>query len=144
MIARWIGIVLFLLVAIIGGIWGFKKYEPGYFDAISPAGRKVIGIIAIICGIIFAGLIFWNTYYTESGKRAQRDFKSETQVGYKAREVNVYDMEGELIEHYVGKFDTEESVNEGSVKVKFDIDGERHIVYIMSGAVTINDVKENK
>lgn len=135
MILRWSCIILLLAFAVICGV-SCKKPEK-YSDY--PKWMKIIGLfVCVIC----AGVIFWSTYFTEPGKRAQRDFKSETQSGYVQRELNVYDMEGDLVEHYEGKFDTEESVNEGSVKVKFDIDGERHIVYIMSGAVTINDIKE--
>ena len=137
LILGWLSIIVCLVGAVICGVC-YKKHDK-YSNY--PKWMKIIGLfVCVIC----AGFIFWGTYFTEAGKRAQRDFKSETQSGYVQRELNVYDMEGDLVEHYEGKFDTEESVNEGSVKVKFDIDGERHIVYIMSGAVTINDIEEKK
>ena len=59
--------------------------------------------------------------------------------------MTVYDMEGEQLAVYKGKFDIEEKQEEGVVKVKFDMDGKRHIIYCSTGTVTIDEVgKEEK
>ncbi len=137
MIGAWIGIILTLCCGAgtaiaIGCMAETKKGRTG-------------GIIAcIVFSLALAGLIFWWLYATEGGARAQKTFKSETTGGL-YRVVTVYDMEGEQLAVYKGKFDIEEKQEEGVVKVKFDMDGKRHIIYCSTGTVTIDEVgKEEK
>ena len=75
---------------------------------------------------------------TESGKRSLKTWQSETTGGID-RTVTVYDINGEEIAKYTGRFDVEESSQEGVVKIKFDCDGKRHIIYAQTGTVLIDE-----
>lgn len=94
-----------------------------------------VEVIIMACLVVGCGI--YNTH-TESGKRALKTWNSETSGGLN-RTVTVYDMQGEEIAKYQGKFDVEESQNEGVVKIKFDIDGKRHIIYAQTGTVLIDE-----
>lgn len=100
----------------------------------------VVGMVILV--LIAAGIGFYNTH-TESGKRALKSWESDKSGGLN-RIVHVYDMEGEEIATYQGKFDIEEHAEEGIVKVKFDVDGERHIIYCSTGTVVIDEVPEGE
>ena len=52
------------------------------------------------------------------------------------RTLEVYSHDGKLIKKYEGQFDIETSTEGG--KIKFDIDGKRHIVY---NAIVVTDEK---
>lgn len=95
----------------------------------------VIELIAIV-GLI-VGCAVYNTH-TESGKRSLKTWDSEKSGGLN-RTVTVYDIQGEEIAKYQGKFDVEESQNEGVIKIKFDVDGKRHIIYAQTGTVLIDE-----
>ena len=76
---------------------------------------------------------------TESGKRGLKSWKSETSGGLN-RTVTVYDIKGKEIAKYAGRFDVEEDMLEGVIKVKFDDDkGKRHIIYAQTGTVLIDE-----
>lgn len=101
--------------------------------------KKVIALVVEI--ILMVGLIVgcgvYNTH-TESGKRSLKTWDSNKGGGLN-RTVTVYDMQGEEVAKYQGKFDVEESQNEGVVKIKFDINGKRHIIYAQTGTVLIDE-----
>ena len=129
----WVGIVLsFIGIAIIGG------FISAYFEA----GKKGIAIALlvsfIVAGLIAGGIALYNTH-TESGKRALKSWESEISGGMN-RVVHVYDMEGDEIATYKGKFDIQENAQDGIVKVKFDVDGERHIIYGSTGTIVIDEI----
>lgn len=65
---------------------------------------------------------------TESGKRSLKTWQSEKSGGID-RTVVVYDINGEDVAKYTGRFDVEESSQEGVVKIKFDCNGKCHIIY---------------
>ena len=103
-------------------------------------------IIGGVCSIVIAIIIcagFWvgaNWYYkeTESGKRAIKTQESNFDGGI-IREVKVYDVEGDLIQEYKGKFDVEYDDD----RILFDDEnGNRHIIYYPTGTVVIDEVKE--
>ena len=75
---------------------------------------------------------------TESGKRHLKSWESETSGGIN-RTVTVFDIEGDELAKYTGKFDIEESSQEGVVKIKFDCEGKRHIIYAQTGTVLIDE-----
>lgn len=96
----------------------------------------LVGLIATITLTIAtcSGLIFW-LYGTESGKRAIKDTKSNLSGGIE-RIVTVYDIYGEPIKEYSGKFDIEYD----SDRIKFDDEnGKRHIIYYTTGTVIIDE-----
>ena len=100
---------------------------------------KVIGIIIeiVVIASMIIGCGVYNTH-TESGKRHLKSWESETSGGIN-RTVTVFDIEGDELAKYTGKFDIEESSQEGVVKIKFDCEGKRHIIYAQTGTVLIDE-----
>ena len=95
---------------------------------------KVNALIIIL--VIIAGIILYCIFGTESGQRAIKDFQSNFAGGLQ-RTVTVYDMEGDVIKEYSGKFDVEYD----SDRIKFDDEnGKRHVVYYTTGTVVIDEV----
>lgn len=125
--------VMIALIALIGiGIAGFCilgiKEEGG-------AGW-IIGLIAtLLIAIAICSGIAWWLYNTESGRRAIKDTQSNIEGGIE-RTVTVYDINGEIIKEYSGKFD----VSYDSERIKFDDEnGKRHVIYCTTGTVTIDE-----
>lgn len=101
--------------------------------------RKIVTIVieVIVMAALIVGCGVYNTR-TESGKRSVKTWKSETSGGID-RTVTVYDINGQEVARYAGRFDVEESSQEGVVKIKFDCNGKRHIVYAQTGTVLIDE-----
>lgn len=112
--------------------------DDGY-DEEKSRKRKILMLVieAVLIGGLIIGCGLYNTH-TESGKRSLKTWESDKSGGLN-RTVTVYDMQGEEIAKYQGKFDVEESQNEGVVKIKFDVDGKRHIIYAQTGTVLIDE-----
>ena len=111
-----------------------------FIGTIEPSKKAKI-ITLIIEVILMAALVFGCGIYntrTESGKRSVKTWQSETDGGID-RTVTVFDINGEEIAKYTGRFDVEESSQEGVVKIKFDCDGKRHIIYAQTGTVLIDE-----
>ena len=123
--------VIALVLLFIGFALGLNEF--------SSKRQKIL--IVIIEIVLIAGTVigcgFYNTH-TESGKRALKTWDSEKGGGLN-RTVTVYDMQGEEVAKYQGKFDVEESHSDGVVKIKFDTDGKRHIIYAQTGTVLIDE-----
>lgn len=93
----------------------------------------LVGII--ICGIMW-GITAWYYNNTEEGKRAFKTQQSNFNGGI-TREVKVYDVEGDLIAEYKGKFDIEYDDD----RILFDDEnGNRHIIYYPTGNVIIDEI----
>lgn len=113
----------------------FTGFAGGYtVDDIK--GCIIGGLIAIIIsGIMWAGVAWWFAN-TESGKRALKTQDSNFNGGI-TRQVLVYDMDGDLIAEYKGKFDIEHTDG----RIMFDDEnGQRHIIYFKSGSVIVNEL----
>ena len=95
----------------------------------------IIGAIALIIIIIAIAV------NSGSCRRSIVDMKSDLGGGLE-RTINVYTANGDLIATYKGKFDIEENTSEGIVKVKFDMNGERHIIYGSTGTIVIDEIPE--
>ena len=81
------------------------------------------------------GGTFWYYNSTESGKRAIKDWQSNTTGGI-TRTVTVYDINGKEIAKYEGKFDVEYDAE----RIKFDDEeGKRHIIYYTTGTIIIDE-----
>ena len=106
-----------------------------YINAESIAAR--ICIVAVV-GVAAIALLFgmrWFFNNTEKGKRAFKTQESNLGGGLE-REINVYDMEGDLIATYSGKFD----VTHDNSRILFDDEnGKRHTIYYSTGTVTIDE-----
>jgi len=95
----------------------------------------IIFIVGIV-GVWIGGNWYYN--HTERGKRAMKSQESNFNGGI-TREVNVYDMNGDVIVTYRGKFDVEHDAD----KVLFDDEsGKRHIIYYTTGTITVDEISE--
>lgn len=91
-------------------------------------------LIAIFPCIIVLMLMFWWFGNTESGKRALKSQESDFNGGVE-RTVEVYDVTGNLIKQYEGKFD----VSYDNDRIIFDDEkGNRHVIYYPTGTVIID------
>lgn len=100
---------------------------------------QIIGFIVaiVLCLIVTFGTL-WFFQNTESGKRALKTQESNFNKGIE-RKVSVYDMEGDLIHEYKGKFDLEYDDD----RILFDDEnGLRHIIYYPTGTVIIDELNE--
>lgn len=118
------GIVLLVGVGV--AIWGFIEQDTG----------MAIGVLifAIILGaiLIVSPIVYMNT---EAGARALKDQQSNFNEGIE-RVVKIYDVNGELIEQYEGRFDVETT----SSYVLFDDENnKRHMIYYTTGTIIIDE-----
>lgn len=99
-------------------------------------------ILSIICLIaVWVGLA-WYYNSTAAGQRAVKTQKSEFGTGIQ-REITVYDMQGDVLEHYEGKFDIDFTSDQSGERIIFDDEeGLRHVIYPGGGIVIVNEVKE--
>ena len=101
---------------------------------------------SISIGVTLAGLLIiigswaigiWYFNGTEAGKRALKTQESNFNGGIKRR-VTVYDVEGDMIAEYEGKFDIEYDDD----RILFDDEqGLRHIIYYPTGNVIIDELE---
>jgi len=123
------GWVIFLIIAMFAVLLGVMV---GFMTENESAA--VITSV-LLTAIVLCVMLFWYNG-TESGKREWKSWKSETNQGIQ-REVKVYDVNGNLIKEYKGKFD----VDYDSDRIIFDDqDGKRHIVYYPTGTVIIDEI----
>ena len=126
--------IIFGIICILGGI-GICIYCC-YEDEVG------LGITSLIIGLVVGAICIGGAYFylnTESGKRAIKDMKSELGGGIN-RIVSVYDVGGELIQQYNGKFDIETGNANGAPYIVFDDEnGKRHIVYYTTGTILIDE-----
>lgn len=122
--------VLVLVVGIGALIYGFANSEVGMGIGIFIAGL-IIGLVLIITPIVYSN--------TAAGQRAYKDQQSNFNVNQITREVIVYDINGDVITTYTGKFDIETD-NEKYILFD-DEDGLRHIIYYTTGTVIVNEVR---
>ena len=98
---------------------------------------KILGIIVCITiaiGIWVAGWFYCT--HTEGGKRALKTQQSNLNGGIERR-VLVYDVSGNVIADYQGKFDVEYDDD----RILFDDEeGLRHIIYYPTGTVIIDEI----
>jgi len=108
------------------------------------ADNKSTKIISFVLSaiVIISLTIGMRWYYsnTESGKRAMKSQESNLNAGIERR-VEVYDMEGDLIKEYEGKFD----VTYNEARILFDDEnGKRHVIYYSTGTVVIDEINKGE
>lgn len=131
-------LVDWIIFAVIGVTMVFIPVVMNNCYDVSHKAKVIAVIIEVVLMIaVIGGCAVYNTR-TESGKRHLKTWESETTGGID-RTITVYDITGEEIAKYQGRFDIEESAQEGVVKVKFDCDGKRHIIYAQTGTVLIDE-----
>ena len=96
--------------------------------------QTVILIVVAVIALTAIGMVFNKA----SVKRWFRDVQSEFNNGVE-RTITVYDISGNVVKEYDGKFDVEIE----NQKIKFDdAEGKRHIVVLGSGTVCIDDKEQ--
>jgi uncharacterized membrane protein YwzB len=127
------GIVLSLLVGGFGSYLAYSFFEEKNTNA---CVITMISVIVLMAAYWALGGMYFK--YTESGKRAIKTQDSNFNGGI-VREVKVYDVEGDLIQSYKGKFD----VDYDNDRIIFDDEnGCRHIIYYPTGTIIIDEVEE--
>lgn len=102
------------------------------------SGKAICYIIAVAAIVITFAIQMWYYHSTESGKRAMKSQESNLNAGIE-RSVSVYDVDGDLIKKYEGRFD----VDYDSDRIIFDDEhGKRHIIYYPTGTVIIDEIGE--
>lgn len=123
------------VVAIIGLAVSFLFFSAG--KDLESVGPKAFGVFCIVLTAVTCCTIAWWQLNSESGKRALKTQQSNLHGGI-TRVVTVYDMEGDEIARYEGKFDVEHRA--GDNRIMFDDEqGKRHIVYYTTGTVTVDE-----
>lgn len=96
------------------------------------------GIIGVLISLIMWVCVGWYYNSTESGKRARKSQDSNFNGGI-TRRVRVYDMDGDLLTEYEGKFD----VDYGDERILFDDENnQRHVIYFKSGTIIVDEIEE--
>lgn len=131
-----IGIVISLLPLIAIGL--IASYLKEAHEHVSICIIGIVVSVIILCGI-WVGLV-WYFNNTASGQRALKTQRSELGDGLQ-RELTIYDMQGDVIAHYEGKFDIDVSSEQSGQRIVFDDEqGIRHVIYPGGGIVIVNEV----
>lgn len=129
-------IICIILTVIFGGFGLYIAYELHHTADNPNSAILAVGItvIALAATWIFPAWFYSNT---EAGKRAMKTQDSNFNNGIE-REVIVYDMDGDIIQTYTGKFDIEYE----DERILFDDEnGLRHVIYFKTGTVIVNEIK---
>ena len=104
----------------------------------SKTTRAITIVVSVVIAVAFLATQQWYYTNTASGLRAKKSEKSNFQNGVR-REVTVYDMQGDIVKQYEGKFD----VDYDNDRVIFDDEnGLRHIIYYPTGTIVIDEIGE--
>ena len=108
------------------------------FAAMLECGKKgfvIAKLVGAVLTVVLLVFMLWWFGNTASGKRAFKSQESNFNDGIE-RSVKVYDVEGEVIAEYHGKFD----VKYDESRILFDDEnGKRHIIYYPTGTVVIDE-----
>ncbi len=126
------GIVLLIIIAIVALVCAICV-SSGYR---STSAKAICYIVAVAAIVITFAIQMWYYHSTESGKRAMKSQESNLNAGIE-RSVSVYDVDGDLIKKYEGRFDVDYDSN----RIIFDDEhGKRHIIYYPTGTVIIDEI----
>ena len=132
-----IGIIVTIIIMAIGIGIGIYLIKEDYED------HRFLGSMILICSLILGGSIifgicFWQ-FGTESGARALKSQESNFNGGIE-RTVEVYDMNGNLIKTYSGKFDVDCKTETETPYIVFDDEnGKRHMIFYPTGTIVIDE-----
>ena len=122
----WIGFICISVFILIASLTVAFCEDGGY--------KLAVGIWLILSAIICLGML-WYYGNTQSGKRAFKSQESNFGDGIE-RIVKVYDVNGQLITEYDGKFD----ITYDDDRILFDDEnGKRHVIYYPTGTVIIDE-----
>lgn len=124
-------VILLLILLLTGAIALLVSEITG-----SSVATSVSVIIGCIIAVVICGVYCWWRINSASGQRALKDQKSELNGGIE-RIVSVYDINGEIIQQYSGKFDIE--TDRTSYILFDDEQGKRHIIYYTTGTIIVDE-----
>ena len=125
----WIGFLLLAFIIIGAGLLIGALSESG-------VGITIGGLIGVIISLFLLMGMHWYYGNTQSGARAMKSQESNFNNGIQ-RKVTVFDMEGDVIAEYEGRFDIEYDDD----RILFDDEnGLRHIIYYPTGTVLVDEV----
>ena len=106
------------------------------YDICNKTSRIRSLVITLVITVIICGVFIWYRSNSASGQRALKDQQSNLNGGIE-RVVSVYDINGDLIEQYEGKFDIE--TDKESYILFDDENGKRHIIYYTTGTIIVDE-----
>ena len=127
--------IMFVVFVGVAGIASTILLSFTAVDCESKGAAVGAGVVALLT----VALCIWLSWYqlnSESGKRAYKDQQSELNGGIE-RVVQVYDVDGEMIREYSGRFDVE--TDKDNYILFDDEEGKRHIVYFTTGTIVIDE-----
>lgn len=131
-----IGIIVTIIIMAIGIGIGISFIKEG--GKASFLGSTILICSLILGGSIIFGICFWQ-FGTESGARALKSQEINFNGGIE-RAVEVYDMNGNLIKTYSGKFDVDCKTETETPYIVFDDEnGKRHMVFYPTGTIVIDE-----
>lgn len=137
-IGAWVFVIFIGVIGLsIAGflLWGAVttdiQYDKGLKIGLSVATAATVLITALISGVYI-----WYRLNSESGRRALKDQQSNLSGGIE-RTLSVYDVNGQLIKEYSGKFDIE--TDRESYILFDDEDGNRHMIYYTTGTIIVDE-----
>lgn len=130
----WIIVTVIIMAISIGiGIYFIKEGNKASF-----LGSMILICSLVLYGSIIFGICFWQ-FGTESGARALKSQESNFNGGIE-RTVEVYDMNGNLIKTYSGKFDVDCKTETETPYIVFDDEnGKRHMIFYPTGTIVIDE-----
>lgn len=97
--------------------------------------RRLMRVGIVVVGVIIVVFIIISMFGRESFKRYFKTLFSDFSGGIN-RTVTVYDINGNEVESYTGKFD----IDYDNDRIIFDDEnGKRHMIFIKTGQVIINE-----
>lgn len=130
-IGAWIGLFFIIVCGVIvTGLciwWGVEtKKAIAYWCAVG----------AFVLTVAISAIFIWYRMTSASGRRVLKDQQSNLNGGIE-RVVSVYDIDGDLIAQYSGKFDIE--TDRESYILFDDEQGKRHIIYYTTGTIIVDE-----
>jgi hypothetical protein len=119
------------IAVVVATLSGDARTKGGKIACWCVAGLILLATVAACYGFV------WYRSNSETGKRALKDQNSNLHGGIE-RIVTIYDIEGDVLQQYRGKFDIE--TDQKNYILFDDENGDRHIVYFSTGTVVIDEV----
>ncbi len=132
-IGAWVILIIFAVIGLV-----FAGLAFGLIYGLSDSGIAASLGAAVVIGLTVAACLvfFWWRTNSASGQRALKDQQSELNGGIE-RVITVYDIDGDVIAQYSGRFDIE--TDRQSYILFDDEEGKRHIIYYTTGTITVDE-----
>lgn len=130
-IGAWtVAITTFILIAGFGVAFIWAGWDDKEFKFIAAGVGMIVLAIVVSCSFV------WYRSVSATGRRALKDQQINLQSGVE-RTVRVFDINGNQIEEYSGKFDIETDRNS---YILFDDEyGKRHMIYYTTGTIIVDE-----